>query len=144
MFFPQISRPNGKMEPLFPTYVFCHIDPTQSTWPAIRWAPGMSYFLSMDEQPTSVPDSMIDYMRSRVEAWNDQEIQPQFVPGEKVTVLQGPFAGVEAVFKAHLPAKRLCQVLLKVVSELESIVELPDYDVRVISRRPVPVVAPAV
>ena len=54
VFLPTIRRPLGRKagwEPLFPTYIFCRVDPQSVDWPAIRWAPGLSYFLCTGQEP---------------------------------------------------------------------------------------------
>ena len=41
VFLPIIRHPVGRKtgwEPLFPTYLFCFVDPQSADWPAIRWA----------------------------------------------------------------------------------------------------------
>ena len=61
VFFPRIyARRRGykRLEALFPTYLFCHFDINSPDWPAIRWAPGLNYFLATDGNPSRVSDDM--------------------------------------------------------------------------------------
>lgn len=130
VFFPRIVQPGRTdkgLVPLFPTYMFCRLDPEASVWPIAKWAPGMAYFLSCDGVPTRVPEQMVDYLERRVSQWNEQASVSCLVQGERVEVLGGPFAGLEGIFQRYLPSKQRCQILLEVVGRLTQ-VELPERD----------------
>ncbi len=132
VFFPFMRRPghgSDSWEPLFPTYLFCRFDPQSTQWPAIRWAPGLMYFLGANRQPTTVPTEVIDHLQHRVGWWNDGGCQPSFNQGDKVQVGQGPFAGLDGIFQRYIPAKQRCRVLLHIVGRLTA-VELPHEDIR--------------
>ncbi len=75
VFYPRIiSNRRGKrtLEPLFPTYVFCKFEVETPEWPAIRWSPGLSYFLGTDGHPTAIPDEIVDYIKDRISWWNNE------------------------------------------------------------------------
>jgi transcriptional antiterminator RfaH len=134
-FFPKVLSPgrNGwVLQPLFPTYLFCQLDPESSIWPVVRWAPGLAYFLNYDGPPASVPQELVDYLRKRVNQRNATGFSSQLVPGDKATVLAGPFAGLEGIFQEHIPSRQRCRILLEVVGRLAR-VELPEWDVQEVS-----------
>ena len=127
VFLPVIRRPSGAkavMEPLFPTYLFCHIDSGSDAWTDIRWTPGLCYFLGAGRDTVPVSDTLIDHIRQRVGWWNDGGFEPRFASGERVIVTEGPFAGLEGIFKRYVPARRRCQVLLEIIGQQRK-VELP-------------------
>jgi len=131
-FYPQIRIPRAKsgsnrMEPLFPTYVFCFLDPSLPTWLSTRWAPGVSYFLNIEGQPTSVPESFIEYLQRQAQKWNQGGFQRSLVPGERVTIIRGPMSGMEAIFKSYLSARQRCEVLLQTMSRIVPL-EIPRSD----------------
>ena len=134
-FFPKIRRPANKrrgiekMEALFPTYLFCRVDRAAQEWRVARWAPGVSYFLSADGQPAGVPDELVEYLRGRVEAWNERRPDRQLSAGDRVAVTTGHFEGLEGVFRSYVPARRRCQIMLETVGGLVAL-ELPEYDIR--------------
>lgn len=137
-FFPQITRPGKKgeaLQPLFPTYMFCRLDPQSSVWPIARWAPGMSYFLTSEDAPAPIPQSLIDYLQLRVDQWNCQGASRNLKTGDKVMVLAGPFAGLEGIFQSYMSSRHRCRILLDVVGRL-SRVELPAWEVKEISYVP--------
>ena len=56
VFNPEITvarRGRKQFEPLFPTYIFCRVDPKSYLWPQIRWATGLSYFLGAEGTPAA-------------------------------------------------------------------------------------------
>ena len=135
VFYPKmISNRRGKrtMEALFPTYVFCKFDINSPEWPAIRWAPGLSYFLGTDGHPMTIPNDLIEYIGERVTRLNDEGSTSQHMkPGTPVVVSQGPFAGLEGIFERHISSRQRCRVLLQVVGGL-SPVELEESDISLV------------
>jgi transcription antitermination factor NusG len=127
VFSPMIRHPSSKklaMEPLFPTYLFCLIDLQSEVWPEIRWVPGLCYFLGMGAQLVPVADDFITHLKERVSWWNEGGYQTDFTRDEKVIVTDGPFSGLEGIFRRYIPARRRCEVLLQVVGR-QSMVEIP-------------------
>ncbi len=131
VFYPKISQSgrNGVMKALFPTYVFCRLDPESGVWPVARWAPGMAYFLSHDGKPTQVPEPIVQYLMGRVDDWNRQGRQRNLSEGDKVVVLGGPFSGLEGVFQRYVPSRERCQILLEAVGALGTL-ELPEWEIK--------------
>jgi transcriptional antiterminator RfaH len=129
-FYPYIRRggaENGKFEPLFPTYVFCRFDPTHPNWQAIRWAPGLSYFLHLGDELATLPDEVVGFLRLRTESWNEGAIRQRFGDGDAVTIVGGPFQGLNAIFKSYVRSRDRCHVLLQAVEGISSL-EVPEYD----------------
>ena len=127
VFSPIIRCPSNNkstFEPLFPTYLFCRFDTQSIIWPAIRWIPGLRYFLAAGQQLVPVSDELIVDLRKRIDQWNEGGYIPHFTLGEGVVVINGPFSGVEGIFQKYLPARQRCQVLLRILGQ-QNIVELP-------------------
>ncbi len=131
VFYPKISQSgrNGAKKALFPTYVFCRLDPESGVWPVARWAPGMAYFLSHDGKPTQVPESIVQYLMERVDDWDQQGGQRNLSVGDKIVVLSGPFSGLEGVFQRYVPSRERCQILLEAVGALGTL-ELPEWEIK--------------
>ena len=132
VFYPKIMEPSRKgpaLKPLVPTYMFCHLDPESSTWPMIRWSHGISYFLSCDGEPVCVPQPMIEYLQLQVTQSTDRRFSKELKSGDAVSVLGGPFFGLEGVFDKYIPGRQRCQILLEVVGRLTR-VEISELDIR--------------
>ena len=135
VFSPKIvylGQNGGTPKPLFPTYMFCDVDPESSVWPIVRWAPGMMYFLPRDGEPAQIPQALIDYLRQRTTQWNDSSNLSHLRQGDKVVVTGGPLVSLEGVFQSYIPSKDRCRILLDVVGRLTR-VELPGWEVEGIS-----------
>ena len=130
VFYPKIAQSgrNGTRKALFPTYVFCRLDPESGVWPVARWAPGMSYFLNHDGEPTQLPEMIVQYLKQRVDDWNEPGSNRCLQAGAKVAILSGPFSGLEGIFQRYVPSRERCQILLGVVGSLGT-VELPEWEI---------------
>jgi len=132
VFLPYIRRPAGKkggLELLFPTYIFCLVDPQSADWGAIRWAPGVSYFLGAGHELTPVSDEIITHLKYKVSWWNNGGCTPSFAFGDRITITNGPFSGLEAIFQRYIPARQRCQVLIEILGQFAK-AEVPIENVR--------------
>lgn len=132
-FYPYLRKVRGgssRLEPLFPTYLFCKFDAALPNWQWIRWAPGLAYFLKMEDELATVPDSLIQYLREKIRRWNQAWAAARFKPGDRVRIVDGPFAGFEAIFKGYLPSRQRCQVLIEAIKAFSAI-EVPEQDLDV-------------
>lgn len=95
----QRVRKGRKVEvqiPLFPRYLFVEID--EDRWRSLRGTRGLSSVI-MDthgERPARVREEVIDKVRA-VESAAGQDA-PRFVHGQRVALIEGPFAGLPAVW----------------------------------------------
>lgn len=110
-----------KEVPLFPGYLFFQLPKDSRYWPYVRWAPGVSYILSDEYSPISLPEELVREIASR-EVHKHRAILTQlsqpFAPGENLEVVSGPFAGLEAVFEQVLSASCRVQVLIQILGRL--------------------------
>ncbi len=112
-----------RLEPLFPTYLFCRVDATGELWVRVRHARGLKYVLGSEQRPAPVDDGIIATIEERVRAWNAGGWREAFTPGERVMVTAGPLKGLEAIFVRYLPAKERCKILISTLA-LQHEVEL--------------------
>ena len=93
---------NGKLtnvcEPLFPHYLFIRLDQIASNWRPIRSTRGVLRLLTFGDTPVPVSNALIETLKQQP---HEQEgIHSYFTPGQKVTITEGPFKNLEAVFKS--------------------------------------------
>ncbi len=98
-------------EALFPGYVFGKF-PYRTHYRQVASSMGVTKVVSFGGQPAMVEDQIIDELRQYVRDNEVIEIFPTVVPGDEVTVLDGPFKGLRAVVTRVLPAKERVAVLL--------------------------------
>lgn len=105
------SRSKRPLVPLFPQYIFVRADLSTHYFP-IRYAPGVVSFVSTGVQPLSVPEEIIDSIRSRSTDGVVRLTQSLFQEGETVRIVGGVFRGFDAVFERYLSAGDRVSILL--------------------------------
>ncbi|EHA13555.1 transcription/translation regulatory transformer protein RfaH [Halomonas sp. HAL1] len=83
-------------EPLFPYYLFICLDQVVSNWRPIRSTRGVLRLLTFGNKPMAVPDSLVEVLRAQPH--QKEGIHTYFSAGEKVTITDGPFKDLEAIF----------------------------------------------
>jgi transcription antitermination factor NusG len=97
------------MPALFPGYCFVWIE---LQWHSARWCPGVIRLVLDGIQLAKVPDGVIDGIRSRErDGLIDIAKPPQFVPGMRVQVLQGPLQNQIGLLTALRPHERVLVLL---------------------------------
>ena len=84
-----------KQEPLFPRYLFLHLEEGNDNWGPIRSTLGVAGMVRFGQAYAAVPDPVIVAIRERT-----QEIRETlFATGDAVQVVSGPLVGLEGVFE---------------------------------------------
>ncbi len=84
-----------KQEPLFPRYLFLHLEEGNDNWGPIRSTLGVAGMVRFGQAFAAVPDPVIEAIRERT-----QEIRETlFARGDAVQVVSGPLVGLEGVFE---------------------------------------------
>ena len=86
------------LEVLFPGYLFVQIGDTSVSATSIRSTRGVSHFVSSGGRPIKVPSGLIEQLQRRVSEQEDQVMSSVPKVGEKMTIMDGPFRGLDAVF----------------------------------------------
>ena len=102
-------------EPMFPRYLFIRLDSGGSgpSWSPIRSTLGVSQLVRFGGQPALVDSKLIELLRTREQVGQPERL---FKSGEKVVVADGPFAGIEAIFKTA-DAESRSMILLEMLSK---------------------------
>ena len=104
-------------EPLFPRYLFAHVDLPTVGISAIAFTPGLSSLVNFCGEPAVVDSEIIDYLKQREQQGTGPEIYGRFSPGERVVIKIGPCKDVEAVFDSRLSGSGRVRVLLKLLGQ---------------------------
>ncbi len=113
----QRSRKRGSrrvpvIEPLFPRYLFIHLDATRDDWGPIRSTVGVSALVRFGKEAASVPDALIDVLRARESASGLHDwAETEFRPGQPVRVVEGVLLGYEGIFVAANGRQRVVVLL---------------------------------
>jgi transcriptional antiterminator RfaH len=83
--------------PLFPRYLFCRFDLSEQ-YRAVRYAPEVIDVVNVGTRPAIVNDTLIDELKHWAgDAVDIITIQPDFSPGDRVEIVDGPMRGLPAV-----------------------------------------------
>ncbi|KAA6181851.1 transcription/translation regulatory transformer protein RfaH [Thiohalocapsa marina] len=98
-------------EPLFPNYLFIRLQRWVDNWYPLRSTRGVARLVAFGAEPLAVDDQLIEAIAARAEAL----AQPSALePGQRVEILDGPFAGLSAIFKASQGERRV-QLLIELL-----------------------------
>ena len=111
-------------EPLFPYYLFIRLDQVVSNWRPIRSTRGVLRLLTFGNKPIATPNALIDTLRSQPH--HQDSIHTYFSAGEKVTITEGPFKDLEAIFTRCKGEERAI-VLLNVLNDASAIEKFPEW-----------------
>ena len=102
------SAKKPRIEPLFPRYLFLNAIADQQSLGPVRSSYGVSNLVRFGMQLATVPEFMIDDINRRCDPKTGL-VQLEPVPvelGDKVKVFDGPFAGIEGIFRERKGTNR--------------------------------------
>ena len=103
------------LQPLFPRYVFVSLDMDVDPWRSILGTFGVDYLVSNGDWPTPVPEGIVEDIRSHENELGFIILSPnRLKPGQKVQIVEGPFAMQTALFQCATDNERavfLLQIL---------------------------------
>jgi len=106
------GRWQGVIEPLFPGYLFVELDIEQQNAAPIRSTRGVISLVRHGGIPRPIPthiiEPLIDAQHTHGEAIEPEKL---FKAGDKVTLIDGPFAGLTAIFEAKSSQERVILML---------------------------------
>jgi transcriptional antiterminator RfaH len=96
------------LRPLFPGYLFVHLDPDGCRWRSINGTVGVQGILSNGDAPLAVPDQIIDEIRGREdETGTVKLVPPSFARGQVLRLLEGPLAELNGLFEEMRDENRI-------------------------------------
>jgi transcriptional antiterminator RfaH len=118
-YLPRIRQPRRRMnrrvlivQPMFPRYLFIHLDAHHDNWAPIRSTLGVSSLVRFGPYPTPVPDDLVAALRAREDDEGIQNLPaPEFKSGEPLRIGDGAMAGYEGIFLARSGKDRVLVLL---------------------------------
>ena len=108
------------IQPLFPRYLFVQLTQGIDNYALIRSTRGAVGLVRIGLDPAIAPQSLIDYLRSNEEqALAPKPLNP-FKIGDKVRVVNGPFAGYEAIYECDRGEDRAL-ILLSLMNQFSKV-----------------------
>ncbi|MCO5185713.1 MAG: hypothetical protein M9928_03350 [Anaerolineae bacterium] len=121
----------AKQRAYFPGYLFVRADLAELGPNTLNWIPGTHGLVTFGGEPAIVPQHLITELRYRVDSINAAGglIFDRLEKGDKVRIVNGLFAGYEALFDMQLPGNDRVQVLLAFLSQYPQPVKLMAADI---------------
>jgi transcriptional antiterminator NusG len=101
-----------KILKVFPGYLLVQMVLTDETWYIVRNTPGVLGFVGPSGKPTPLSEEEVSTILNRVSEEEAKE-KLNFVVGNKVKILAGPFKGMEGIVESIDVDKGLAKVVLK-------------------------------
>ncbi len=104
-FYPKITvekikagKRSKKLEALFPGYLFVHLEQSDPMWAKLRSTRGVLRVVGFAGKPAAIGDEVIQHIEDSLHAVADVG---GIKPGQPVELSDGPFQGIDAIFKAY-------------------------------------------
>ena len=122
-FLPLINRTNknNKIEsrvPLFPRYIFVRINFRLDNWTSIKSSYGVSHMVMFGENFTPISPKIIKLIKDRLKGegiFKEEILKRDYKKGDFLTIKEGIFAGIDAIFLANKSQERV-RLLLKLLN----------------------------
>lgn len=107
------SRWHSAVEPLFPGYLFVRLDTAAQSVAPIRSTRGVIGLVRFGNELQPVPDQVIEALATTHQGDEQTPIDPTslFSKGDPVQFVDGPLAGMTAIFEARTGAERVAVLL---------------------------------
>jgi transcription antitermination factor NusG len=127
-----VNPRSKKIKAYFPGYLFVLTDLDEVGLSTFQWMPFARGVVTFDQEPATVPESLIHAIQRRVEEVNAAggEVFNGLHKGDPVYIHDGPFAGYEAIFDLRLSGSERVRVLIKLLSQRQVPVELSAGQIR--------------
>lgn len=130
VFLPRLRqrrRRSGRLQwitgPLFPRYLFVNVDLGAQDLAVIRSTRGAMNLVRFGANLVPVPDAVISFLEAGQDMADRAATAPDdpYKPGDRVEILEGPFASFEGVFQMQRDADRV-ELLLELLGRVTPVV----------------------
>ena len=123
---PDKSGKVNSVSPLFPRYLFIHLDKGLDNWSPIRSTFGVSHIIKFGVEFARIPDSLIETLVSM--SSSDGVFRPkkvEFKSGDKLRITEGILEGYEVVVMARTGKARV-KLMMSAINSSMSNFEMSD------------------
>ena len=101
------SRFTSSTKPLFPGYMFVSFDKAENKWHKIKSTYGVSRLITFNSSLKSIPSTFIDNLMKRYDSSGKLLPIVKMKKGDKVEILEGPFANFIATIEEYESEQRI-------------------------------------
>lgn len=122
-FLPLIDETNESnvfrsLVPVFPRYIFAQINLGLDNWTSIKSSYGVGHIVMFGEKFTSIPNNIIKLIQDKLNEegiYKESILTVDFQKGDSLTIKEGRFAGIDAIFLSNKSKDRV-RLLLKLLN----------------------------
>jgi len=105
------------LRPLFSRYLFVELDLDAQAWWSVNGTRGVVRLVTFGDTPSAVPESVMEDLRAReTEDGSILLARPDMKQGDRVQIIDGPFAETVALFD-HMTDDRRAMLLLDLLGQ---------------------------
>lgn len=110
------------VEPLFPGYIFVHVDPDQTSITPIRSTLGVNGIVRFGNALVPIPDDVILFLKQseQPDTGHHHSDKPLFQKGDSVQIVDGPFTGLQGIYQMDKGEDRV-MILIEILGRQSSV-----------------------
>lgn len=105
------GRYRSAIEPMFPRYLFIHLDDQEDNWGPIRSTIGVVHLVRFGHYPARVPGELVGELKAREPILRAEPEELRLKKGDPVRIAYGAMAGYEAIFDCKNARERVTLLL---------------------------------
>jgi len=109
--------------PMFPRYLFIRT-PDLAQLGVVRSTLGVSTLVVFGDEPGRIPHSVVEEIRQQCADDVFVQPEPEFQSGDRVSIVDGPCRGLQAIFQRYTSSQERVMILLEIMENLAR-VEIP-------------------
>ena len=113
----QFRRNRPHAIPLFPRYLFAHVDCDIVPKSSLMWMPGVVNVVSFGGEPAIVDQHVIDLIKERSAKLNEHGYGG-FKHGDRVRITRGPLSDLEGIFDKPMSASGRVRILIDMLGRV--------------------------
>jgi len=104
------------VEAMFPNYVFARFD-WRKSFRLVQSSMGVGGLVHFGQEYPHIDDHIVEELRAQLSDSDLKVFNDALMPGDEVTIAEGPFMGIQAVVKQVLPARMRVKLLLEFLGQ---------------------------
>ena len=126
VFFPKLLLPEAakkgkRIIPLFPNYLFVHINLYSREYYSVIWSPGVKRIVSFNGYPASIDKKIVELLMEESGPDGIIAARSTLKRGQEVQITDGPFTGLMAIIHEPPNAKGRVKILLQTLNRLAKV-----------------------
>lgn len=128
VFFPKLLLPETSMRkcivPLFPNYLFVHLQILSEEYSYVTWSPGVKRIVSFNGYPAPIDEQVVSFFMKQSDQEGIIPARTTLKAGQEVRITGGPLDGLIGILQEPPNGSRRVKLLLKLLNR-ETSVEIP-------------------